>query len=193
MISPSTLTDQELVDGFRLRDAEIIESFYDQYLPKVQAMIMRYGGTLSDAEDIFHDALIAVYINIRRNSYHLDHKTHFSTYFFQVCKFRYLEQKRIQNRRQLIESDNLEFIFPSDEDIERDIELMEMSHRVHQLVEELDDHCIEILEAYYWQRKSMKEIADELNMHANSVRNAKYRCIQKLKKIIRVLKSKKKI
>ena len=181
-------SDREIILGFQQRDENLLRQFYQEYLKKVEMMVRNYGGTPEDAEDVFQDALIAAYVNIRNGHYTYREEAHFSTYFIQICKFRFLEKMRTAENRFTRSEDMLEHIIKGDDDIQLNLETIEMSYRVHQLVEQLDDHCKEILEAYYWERLSMKEIGERLDMTPESVRNAKYRCINKLKKLLRKLR-----
>src|SRR6187549_2578695 len=41
-------------------DEELFAAYYDDVFPVIASIISRQGGSRSDAEDIFHDALIAL-------------------------------------------------------------------------------------------------------------------------------------
>jgi len=43
--------------------------------------------------------------------------------------------------------------------------------------------CKDLLMKFYFEKKSMKDIAEELQLDAASTRNKKYRCMQKLREL----------
>jgi RNA polymerase sigma factor (sigma-70 family) len=45
----------------------------------------------------------------------------------------------------------------------------------------LGDECKTVLQLFYFERKSMDVISKELNITSASVRNKKYRCMEKLR------------
>jgi RNA polymerase sigma factor (sigma-70 family) len=188
MFCPTLITDIEIYKGFKEKRREIFQWFYYEYKPRVAILIKKLGGSEQEAEDVFQDALIATYVNIRHNRFVLRDNVRFSSYFLQVCKFRYLESIRSAKRRYTRCIDTADILFEGDMDFEHENEIIEMSHRLHLFVEHLDGKCIQILNSYYWQRKSLIAISEELDMTPESVRNAKYRCIQKLKKLLRFVK-----
>ena len=49
---------------------------------------------------------------------------------------------------------------------------------------QLGASCQLVLTRFYFEKKSMKAIAEELQIDAASARNKKYRCMQKLKELV---------
>ena len=46
----------------------------------------------------------------------------------------------------------------------------------------LGEACQELLVKFYFEKQSMTEIAESLNLDAASTRNKKYRCMERLRK-----------
>jgi DNA-directed RNA polymerase specialized sigma24 family protein len=66
-----------------------------------------------------------------------------------------------------------------DDDILKDKRLED----VMQAFRDLGDACKSLLSKFYFEKKSMNVIAEELAIDSASTRNKKYRCMQKLKEI----------
>ena len=52
-----------------------------------------------------------------------------------------------------------------------------------QAFKKLGKECKELLEVFYFEKKSLREIAAQFNIGEASARNKKYRCIQKLRSL----------
>ncbi|MBQ6080693.1 MAG: sigma-70 family RNA polymerase sigma factor [Muribaculaceae bacterium] len=67
-------------------------------------------------------------------------------------------------------------------DTENDTESAQLQNAVLDIVEHMTEPCRSILWAYYWEGKTMKEIAEELNYSGKDVaKSQKSRCMTKLK------------
>jgi RNA polymerase sigma factor (sigma-70 family) len=70
---------------------------------------------------------------------------------------------------------------PDDANIVEAMEVDEKYSILHTFIDALGDQCKEILRRFYWQKESVEEISKALKMVPASVKNGKYRCMQKLK------------
>lgn len=59
----------------------------------------------------------------------------------------------------------------------------EQSTLLRQSFQELGDKCRTILGLYYYRKKSLNEIALELNNTENSIKTIKYRCMMQLRQL----------
>ena len=62
----------------------------------------------------------------------------------------------------------------------------ELLQMVERSLAQLGDPCKQILEKFYYHHKSNVDIAEELDYkNADTVKNLKYKCLQRLKKIFK--------
>ena len=103
------------------------------------------------------------------------------TYLYAVGKNKYSELKRQWNKNTAKMDYNMPDISISHEDAERDSLLVNFSEKALTL---LGNPCKELLELYYYHKKSMIEIA-EIQGYKNesSAKNQKYKCLIRLKEI----------
>jgi RNA polymerase sigma factor (sigma-70 family) len=90
-------SDEELVQGIKEKNNEILSYIYREYYDKVSEFIVK-GESLNedDAKDIFQDTMIIVWENISIDKVHLKNK--FITYFFGISRILLMERLRLEYR-----------------------------------------------------------------------------------------------
>jgi RNA polymerase sigma factor (sigma-70 family) len=132
------------------------------------------------AEDIYQESFIAVYENMKEGRY-AESSVSIQTYLFAIGKNKLLNHLRDNTRETVDISENILPPDPAFEepDWERKQEI------VYRAVCEMPEPCNSILTLFYYDRKSMAEIARTFNYKNEQVaKNRKYLCIGKLKEII---------
>ena len=176
----STKTDIEIVKGIEAQDEQVLNYCYRQFGPMIKTWIVNNGGNESAADDIFQDGIIALYTNIRLGKFQPD-KAKVSTYLLQICKYKWFDDrkssyvKKTTMMEQMPEQGENPSLFASD------LQQLHQQKQVHAALSMLKEQCRRILNYFYWEKKSMEEIASLLSMQINSVKNGKYRCMQSLK------------
>lgn len=173
-----SISDREIVQGLVENNSRVINYLYSEVGPKVKHIIMRSGGSKEEANDIFQEGIITAFENIRSEKYSLRDNTKFTTYLIQVCKYKWYD---ISNSARKSKNINLDTDFQDDEDIVKDIIRQEQYKKLHKLIDDLGERCKEILNRFYWEKESMTEIGEALNMLPKSVKNGKYRCMKELR------------
>lgn len=175
---PIQFSDNQLIEGLLQQKDAVINHLYEEVGPKVKHYIINAGGSFDEADDIFQEGIISCYINIKTGKYQQSEGAKFTTYLTQVCKYKWYDVLKSANKsRKTAEMPDL----PEDSGI---IEAMMDDEKyavLHQLIEELGQQCKDILHRFYWLKESIEEISSALKMVSASVKNGKYRCMQKLK------------
>lgn len=171
-------SDQQLIEGLRQQNDAVINYLYKVVGPKVKQFIVNAGGSSDEADDIFQEGIISCYINIKSGKYEMSVNARFSTYLTQVCKYKWYDLLKSANKsRKSAEMPDL----PDDTRILEALQDDEKYAILHGLIDELGDQCKDILKRFYWLKESIEEIGKALTMLSASVKNGKYRCMQKLK------------
>ncbi|MEQ9406016.1 MAG: sigma-70 family RNA polymerase sigma factor [Cyclobacteriaceae bacterium] len=171
------MEDQRIIEELREGNTSFLKYCYKPAFKYVQSMIKKNGGTPDDAKDIFHDSLIVLNNNCKRPEFRLT--SALSTYLYAVSRHIWFNQRK---KRVLTVDD---------------------SHLKESVIEPFHhtDDCLlnvlmdainkmggkgkEILLDYYYGKFSYDEIADSLGYSSGHVvRQQKYRCIQKLRKVL---------
>lgn len=85
-----------IVEGIISGDEVILKSFYKQNFPFIKNHILIQGGSIEDAEDVFQDALVALYLKLRSNKVFIQASV--STYFHAICKIMWLRHIRKERK-----------------------------------------------------------------------------------------------
>lgn len=182
MLSRPNNIIQRLKDG----DESVIKDIYkDNRLPFLNWIIKKYGCDMEDAKEIFQLSVVTLYDNIVTGKLETLSSS-IKTYLFGIGKNKWLEwnrkQEKIQYQKDSLLFDHLEE--PETSDIKEKLLL-----QVEQVLIKMGDPCKKLLELVYFNRLSMHDICKQLNYkNEDSAKNAKYKCLQRLKKQLPVSK-----
>lgn len=187
MTSPTRQTsaydDTTLYEGLKNNEQSAFEYLYKNNYPAVRQLVFQYKGSDDDAKDIFQEGMIALWNNIRSGSYQLRPDVKMSTYLIQICKLRWMDRmKKASNRYELRQESYQE---PAQEaEVEINWINQEEQSEFQQQFARLGERCQQLLKRFYFMKQSLQEIAERLGIGEASAKNEKYRCMQRLKKIV---------
>lgn len=184
-------------EEFNIQDERLLGQFFEKERCKLLAVLRnRLSISTDDAEDIYQDACIALFDNIKRGKL----KTltcSLSTYFTQICLnmgYNFVNRGHsITSFDQMLENTQydeyglaqLETVLGLGDGLSS-----EQTAMMRDIVQDLPYPCEDILWAYYGDDLSMKEIADVIGFNgADSVKSKKSQCMSKLKeRFTRIIK-----
>jgi len=174
-----------LLDAFLTNKEEPMKEFYISQYPKTKYYILKNGGSLENAKDAFQEAYFACWKKLSTGKFKPKNKTELEAYLFTAAKNKWIDQTRQVAKRKTISIDEkMQHLTADDAG-----QIMEMEAKEEQLsitltaFENLGQACKDLLTQFYFHKMSMKTIAASLDMEEASVKNKKYRCIQKLKEL----------
>ena len=159
-------------------------ALYSQYKHQFLTWAMRkYKLDSDDGSDIFQDAVIAFYENIKSGKIEQLNYT-VKTYLFAIAK-NLLLNKLKYNQRFTDQSDEFDHVI-NENDLEREIIVDEKRQLVMGQLKRMGEPCHSILKLFYYDAFSMEAIANRLNYkNQDVVKSQKLRCIKELRKILR--------
>ena len=176
--------DQRYIDALRHNNQPVLEELYKNFSGKIKWMILHNHGTEADAADIFQEALLAISRKAATGNFVLT--CPFEAFLITVCKRRWIKEliKRKQqgvtihdNREYMISDDNFKLI--------EAVELTEARRLLfREKLQELNENCRKLLRLR-WSGKSMKEIAENLNISYTYARKKKSQCMAKLVMLVK--------
>lgn len=189
MKSKNSYDNEALIAKIKSGDEAVMEYVYREYYPMVAHFVRNNNGNGSDAEDLYQEGLVIVFRRIRAG----EHIQYLKSYVYSVCRLKWLERLRYNKRHpeKLVENyDFVEVTLDEEEDAE-------LHHQAIQgALNELNEVCRQLLMAFYFEKKSMHEIADHLGYNeANTAKSKKNKCMDRMrnkaKTILRSLQNKK--
>ncbi len=177
--------DTKILDLVRRGDEEALVRLYEVNRKPIFNYIARNHGTPDDAEDLLQEAVIILWERVRAGTYR--HAAKLSTFIYGTVKNLWL-RRLARTRRETSTEPNSESVphtetNPLEELIERD-ELEWITKGLAAIGEQ----CRQLLLLFYWEERSMDEIAAEMGFaNAETVKSKKYQCKKALEQALQQL------
>ncbi|WP_179343944.1 RNA polymerase sigma factor [Winogradskyella ursingii] len=177
---------ESFVEAIKNNNTEVLRNLYISNYPKIELLVLKNSGSKDEAKDIYQEAFLAVWQNIKQNKFIPQTESSINGYLYTIAKNKWLDVLRSQGYKKTIVASHLHHFEIKDEennDIDDDILKDKRLEDVMQAFKSLGEACKSLLRKFYFEKKSMNLIAQELSLDSASTRNKKYRCMQKLREI----------
>jgi len=184
--SPIPTKNQGFIEAIQNNDTQVLKNLYTSNYPKIELLVLKNSGTKEQAKDIYQDAFLAVWQNIKQNRFIPNSESSINGYIYTIAKNKWMDVLRSQNfKKTVIASQLSHFEIKAEENngIDDDILKDKRLKDIMLAFKNLGEACKSLLRKFYFEKKSMNLIAEELAIDSASTRNKKYRCMQKLKEI----------
>lgn len=153
---------------------------YKAHYTIIKQYVLKNSGSDDDVKDLFQEGIIALWDNIHAGKYQHTNENMLHGYFRTICKFKWMEILRSKGRFVAL-PENEEFDIETDETVLNDLIKREEINEFDGMFSALSEKCRQILALFYYEKKSMKEISEVTGYEVVSMRNEKYKCIEKLR------------
>jgi RNA polymerase sigma factor (sigma-70 family) len=181
-------TEQELLTALSASDRNAANLIFRKHYPIFTKWILAGGGTETDAEDIFQEAMIILFEQSQNADFRLT--CTIGTYLFSVGKHLWYKRLQMLQKRPYVLQDFSAAAEGGAEDSAYEdaigvYEERELHFRqLEAALEKLGSPCKEVLSAYYQDNKSMSELAFLFGYtNPDNAKTQKYKCLTRLKKI----------
>lgn len=169
------MKDSDILEKIRLGDEKVLEYLYKKYYRMMTNIVLKGGGTETEAQDVYQEALIAFWQKAASGKLVLTSKI--STYIYSICQNQW--RKEIDRKSRLSREDKDGEEFQSHEESEN-------YQIVIDSIEELGDPCKTILTCYYFENMSMTDIANKMGFaNTDTAKTKKYKCKKRLDSLIK--------
>ncbi len=188
----NTYEQNEKLKAIGLNENKAIEQLYIAIFPKVKVYILQNNGDEDQAKDIFQEAFLSLWKNIKESKFSPGQDDNIEAYLFTIAKNKWIDYLRsFQYRNKISIHEVEEMIVDSDD---RDGVAAEELNRdkasiAREAVNRLGESCKRLLKMFYFERKSMEMIAKRLKISTSTARNKKYRCMQQLREYVKEYQS----
>lgn len=183
--NPTQLTTEqaEQLSAFTENNEKALMAFYQRNYPGVEKYVLENGGDENEAKDVFQDAFLTVWRNVQLKKYTPQAGKTLEHYLHRIARNKWIDYLRASKRRSsaLLDQETEAVEMDTSED---SFEEQVIAH-VKDNLKLLGRQCQEILERFYYRRESMKTIAAGLNLTEASAKNNKYRCMHRLRELIK--------
>lgn len=179
----SVFSQSELYAALKERKGWAYDHVYAELWPAFRYWVERNSGAEMDAEDAFHKGLLNFYLNLETGKYEFRESTKITTVVFDYCKkvwLNELKSSRMRTRRSMPDAYD-----PADDtDLQSDLERGETIAQVRASLSQLKDDCRQIIEYFYMEELTLKEIAKKMGLKESSTKQKRYDCTEKLKQLV---------
>lgn len=181
----SKIPDQTLIQHLQIGDPVVVNKaltyLHRKVYQQVSSFIQKYQGAAQDVEDIFQDALLAIYKLARQER--LPPDTNVEAYLFSICKNLWFQQLR--KKKAIISIEDNPVLPPVQEVTLFRLLEKEKKEEIQRLISKIGSNCREVLTYFYFERMRMREIAELMNFSSEQVaKNKKSTCLKKLKILV---------
>lgn len=175
--------DARILDQIRNGDEEGLLELYRSNRRPVTAFVTRNSGNADDAEDLLQEALVVLWERVRTGKFEFAAKL--DTFVFATVKNMWL-RRLARKRREAPDGIDPELL-PDNSASALDALLEdEQVQIVRDALEALGEPCKTLLLLFYWEERSMEEIADQLGFaNADTAKSKKYQCKRALEGILK--------
>jgi RNA polymerase sigma factor (sigma-70 family) len=176
------MSDNELIQRIKIGEKSELVTVYKRYRTEfLNWAVNKYGCTLDEAKDVYQHSILIFYEKIIQDKLTFLTSS-IKTYLFAIGKNQVLEKIKRNNRysdsSQFEASGNMFYSEELNQENESRLNLIE------KCLEDLGDPCRALLVSYYYEKKSMLEISDNLGYkNTDTTKNQKYKCLKRLKKL----------
>lgn len=155
------------------------KSVYTSCFPMIRSMILKNGGTIEDARDIFQETIIVLFQNTSKEKFQLSVST--CTYLYSIARNKWLKHLRDNGRKTGLD-DTIEL--QAEGPVPDDDELKQKQRLLIKHLAGMGDKCQSILQLFF-EGMPGEKLSQELGFSSYEYyRVAKNRCTETLKKLI---------
>jgi RNA polymerase sigma factor (sigma-70 family) len=179
------MTDVEIVRLIRQNDPKGLSVLYSADRAEFLNWVIKLTGcNQDDAYEYYQATVLIVYDNIISGKLEVM-RSSLKTYLFSVGKILILESKRNTDREEKIKAEyhlQLHVGEETDDDLDAEEKRLEV---VARCLDKLGSPCRELLEVFYFNKKSLEEITAQFNYkNFDTTKNQKYKCMERLRKLV---------
>jgi len=176
-------TDFKIIESIRQgRNDNTLAYLYGKPLQKIRKYILTNNGTRDDANDIFQDAVVILFNQVKKNKYNEEHEV--DAFLYSVARNLWIDKMRREKRMVKEVQPNIDRSDFNDQ--LNDLIVKEKSAALRKAFERLDEKCRKILLYVIYEKRTMKEISERMGYNNENVAKTNhYRCKQYLAKTVK--------
>ncbi|WP_295769570.1 sigma-70 family RNA polymerase sigma factor [uncultured Mucilaginibacter sp.] len=159
------------------KQQEWLKQLYLTAFPAVARYVSKQNGSLDEAKDIFQDALVIYYE--RTVAGNADVARNEKAYLLGITKHLWYHHSR--KKQNTTSDDVLNYSDLADEE-----PLVPSAKRLLRYLEAAGKRCMDMLQAFYYDKKNMKEIAARFELSGErSATVQKHKCLEKVRNTVK--------
>ncbi len=170
--------DQQYIEALYKGDQRLIRAIYEKFSRSIHSWVLQNNGAAEDAQDLFQDALLAVYDRYCGTDFQLT--SSLGGLLMTICRRKWydrLSQKKREENVRNVEGERYTTERPELEDAEEALLQQQRQECLAQVFKLLSEQCQRLLSLLTTGETPVEQIAVELGFaNANAVYQSKHRC-----------------
>ena len=170
----------DLMDRISERRDEIAFSkIFDFLAPKINAYYIKNGLIKDSAEELTQEVMSTLWV---KSHLYNPSKSALSTWIFTIARNKKVDFYRKNLSQDIFEEDIREFLY--EENKSDNLKLSEITDQVEKINSELDDNQRKIIKMNFFESKSHKKIAEELEIPLGTVKSRIRHILTKMQRLL---------
>lgn len=160
-------------------DDKVLETLYTANFYKAEAFVIANSGTAEEAKDIYQEAFVSVWQNVKAGRFAAQNGSSLEAYLFQIVKYKWYDYLKAAKKMKSVPVEDhgfTEAVYNEDE--------QHYLEKVEQHFKNLGEPCREVLTLFYFMKQSMQQIAAGFSWTEATAKNNKYRCLRRLRNLV---------
>lgn len=172
----------DLIKMIKTNDKIGLEHFYNEQRQSFVAWASRsYDCDQDTIIDVFQDAVVTLYFNIKENKV-VDFNHTAEAYLFGIAKNLLLKRNIKNKKTKLVDGISESLTSGFDYEIYNKMDRDHFKHELEEAFRLMQTKCKEIIYLYYYDKNSLESIAEKLEYNnTDTVKARKNQCMKKLK------------
>ena len=158
------------------RDEEAFSQIFDYIAPKINSYFIKNNFNFEQSEELTQDVLSTIWS--KANLFNPE-KSKFITWSFTIARNKKIDFYRKTKKNDVNEDDIRSFLYPNDDGNDYEIE-----STINKIKEELDQNQQKLIKMSFFEQKSHKNIAEELEIPLGTVKSRIRSTLKKMQKIL---------
>ena len=182
------MSNSEIISGILEGRKEILAKVYKEHrVGFIEWLYKSQQVPMDEATEIYQQTIVIFYENIISGKL-IEIKSNLSTYLFAIGKNKVNEYRRHRAKTSSFQDYQGQAAEDSLVEKESQEQMINLSRKCLEL---LGNPCRRLLELYYYHKRNMQQIAEEMGYkNENSTKNQKYKCLEKLRALFKMKVSK---
>lgn len=170
--------EKSFIQKFLEGDSIILEEVYTKSFSYVKHYVMSRDGTMKDAEDVFHNALVILYVKLKEDKLNIQK---FENYLFTVCKNLW----RRENKKKRVTNNHVIPLISEELDMATFYLEQKQWELYNEKFKKISKQCQTLLKMIF-EKKTYDEIVKKYDYNSHSVaRQRIFKCKSRLIKLIK--------
>ena len=158
------------------RDEEAFSQIFDYIAPKINSYFIKNNFNFEQSEELTQDVLSTIWS--KANLFNPE-KSKFITWSFTIARNKKIDFYRKTKKNDINEGDIRNFLYPNDDGNDYEIETT-----INKIKEELDQNQQKLIKMSFFEQKSHKIIAEELEIPLGTVKSRIRSTLKKMQKFL---------